>query len=131
MTEMPAHRQDGTCTTSDGAAIAFTRRVASEGAPRMVLIHSLAQDRGLWDAVVDAMAGHAEILTYDCRGHGRSERRAEPFTAELFARDLGELLDHLGWRDATVAGCSMGGCVALAFAGLFPGRTRSLCLIDT
>jgi 3-oxoadipate enol-lactonase len=95
------------------------------------LIHSLAQDRGLWDAVVDAMAGHAEILTYDCRGHGRSERRAEPFTAELFARDLGELLDHLGWRDATVAGCSMGGCVALAFAGLFPGRASRLCLIDT
>ena len=35
----------------------------------------------------------------------------------VFARDLKELFDHLGWRNAAVAGCSMGGCVAQAFAG--------------
>jgi pimeloyl-ACP methyl ester carboxylesterase len=115
---MPAHGHEGTCTTSDGAAIAFTRRAApSAGAPRIVLIHSLALDRSIWDAVACAMQNHAEILTYDCRGHGRSERRAGQFTAELFARDLSELLDHVGWQEATVAGCSMGGCVALASRG--------------
>jgi len=129
---VPARAQDGTCTTSDGAAIAFTRRAApSAGAPRIVLIHSLALDRSVWDAVVAILQHEAEILTYDCRGHGRSDRRAGPFTAELFARDLAELLDHVGWQDAAVAGCSMGGCVALAFAGLYPHRTGRLGLIDT
>jgi len=129
---MPAQVQDGTCTTSDGAAIAFTRRAApGAGAPRLVLIHSLALDRSLWDAVARALQPDAEIVTYDCRGHGRSERRAGQFTAELFARDLAELLDHVGWQDATVAGCSMGGCVALAFAGRYPGRATRLGLIDT
>jgi 3-oxoadipate enol-lactonase len=49
----------------------------------------------------------------------------------LFARDLVELLDHVGWPSATVAGCSMGGCVALAFAGLYPARATRLGLIDT
>src|SRR5262245_7900450 len=43
-------------------------------APRMVLIHSLALDKSIWDGVVAAVAGRAEILTYDCRGHGRSIR---------------------------------------------------------
>jgi 3-oxoadipate enol-lactonase len=95
------------------------------------LIHSLALDRSIWDAVVEAIQNHAEVLTYDCRGHGRSERRAGRFTAELFARDLSELLDHVEWHDAAVAGCSMGGCVALAFAGRFPGRVNRLGLIDT
>jgi 3-oxoadipate enol-lactonase len=49
----------------------------------------------------------------------------------LFARDLAELLDHIGWQTVLAAGCSMGGCVALAFAGLYPSRAAALGLIDT
>jgi len=62
------------------------------------VIHSLALDRSVWDGVVDTMKNEAEILTYDCRGHGRSERRAGTFTAELFATDLAELLDCIYQR---------------------------------
>ena len=117
--------------TSDGCAIAYTLRGAGDSsAQRVVLIHSLALDSSIWDGVAARLAGHAEVLTYDCRGHGRSERRAGPFTVELFARDA-ELLDHAGWRTAAVAGCSMGGCVAQAFAGLYPSRASALGLIDT
>ena len=129
---MPAPTHEGTFTTSDGATIAFTLRATpNAGAPRIVLIHSLALDRSVWDALVEMMKNDAEILTYDCRGHGRSDRRAGAFTAELFAADLAELLDQVGWQDATVAGCSMGGCVAQAFGGLYPSRASALGLIDT
>lgn len=110
-----------------------------------MLIHSLALDRTVWDEVVAALGDEAEILTYDCRGHGRSDRRgSDPagspahtparwgaFTADSFARDLAELLDWVGWQKAAIVGCSMGGSVALAFAGLFPARTAALGLIDT
>src|SRR5437667_7653189 len=93
---MPDPARDGTFTASDGATIAFTLRAAPNAdAPRIVLIHSLALDRSVWDGVVDTMKNEAEILTYDCRGHGRSERRAGAFTAELFAADLAGLLDHV------------------------------------
>jgi 3-oxoadipate enol-lactonase len=116
---------------SDGSALAFSLRAASKpGAPKVALIHSLALDRSVWDRVVERLAD-ADVLTYDCRGHGLSDRRARAYTAELFARDLAELLDHVGWTQATIAGCSMGGCVALAFAGLYPRRTTALGLIDT
>jgi 3-oxoadipate enol-lactonase len=97
----------------------------------VVLIHSLALDRSIWNGVVSALALHAAILTYDCRGHGRSSLVVMPYTAELFADDLAQLMDHVGWQAAAVAGCSMGGCVAQAFAARYPQRTRSLCLIDT
>ncbi len=121
-----------TFKTSDGCAIAFRVRPASKpGAPRIALIHSLALDGSIWDGVATSLAGQAEILTYDCRGHGRSCREAIPFTTELFARDLRDLFDHLGWQAAAVAGCSMGGCVAQAFAGLYPSRATALGLIDT
>jgi 3-oxoadipate enol-lactonase len=100
-------------------------------APRIALIHSLGVDRSMWDGVVGAMKEHAEILTYDCRGHGRSERRAMPYSVQLFARDLAELMDHAGWPSAVIAGCSMGGCVAQAFAALYPARAAALGLIST
>jgi 3-oxoadipate enol-lactonase len=129
---MPPLADERTFTTSDGVTIAFTLRAAPHAdAPRIVLIHSLALDRSIWDGVVDTMKNDAAILTYDCRGHGRSACRAGTFTAALFARDAAELLDRVGWHDATVAGCSMGGCVALAFAGLYPERASRLGLIDT
>jgi 3-oxoadipate enol-lactonase len=129
---MQATFHEGTFTTSDGTSIAFARRPSpGPGAPRLALIHSLALDRGVWDEVVARLEGEAEILTFDCRGHGRSDRRAGGYTAELFARDLAELLDGIGWQDTAVAGCSMGGCVALAFAGLYPTRVTALGLIDT
>ncbi|OFW16403.1 MAG: lactone hydrolase [Acidobacteria bacterium RIFCSPLOWO2_12_FULL_67_14] len=124
--------KDGVATLSDGATLSYTLRPApTAGAPRLVLIHSLALDRTVWDLVVAGLADEASILTYDCRGHGRSSRRAGPFTAELFAQDLHELLDHVGWSAAAVAGCSMGGCVALAFAGRYPSSAAALGLIDT
>jgi 3-oxoadipate enol-lactonase len=118
--------------TSNGCPIAYTVHTAAHAdAPRMVLAHSLALDASLWNGVVEALAGRAEILTYDCRGHGRSGREAGSYTADLFARDLAELLDHIGWQTVLAAGCSMGGCVALAFAGQYPSRAAALGLIDT
>jgi 3-oxoadipate enol-lactonase len=121
---------NGTFKTSDGCDISYTIH-ATAMKPRIALIHSLALDRSVWDGVVKALAGRAEILTYDCRGHGRSGRQAGTYTCELFARDLAELLDHLKWPSVTVAGCSMGGCIAQAFAARYPERTAGACFIDT
>jgi 3-oxoadipate enol-lactonase len=132
-------QHDQSFVLSDGTRLAYTlhapaRRSAletREGGPQLVLIHSLALDRSVWDEVVTALRGEAEILAYDCRGHGRSDRRAGVYTAESFARDLAEMLDHVGWQRVAIGGCSMGGCVALAFAGLYPVRVAGLGLIDT
>lgn len=123
---------DRSFALSDGSALAYTlHRSPRVGAPRLVLIHSLALDRSVWNGVVERLQNEAEILVYDCRGHGRSDRQATRFTAELFAQDLAELLDHVGWERAAIAGCSMGGCVALAFGRAYPARVAALGLIDT
>jgi 3-oxoadipate enol-lactonase len=128
----PSSQHDGTVTLSDGATLGYTHYPAPRaGAPRLVLIHSLALDRSVWDDVVARLRDDAEMVTVDCRGHGRSERTVSDFTADLFARDIAELLDHVRWGRAAIAGCSMGGCVALAFAGLYPASCAALGLIDT
>src|SRR5271166_3000523 len=117
----------GVFQTSDDCPIAYTLRPAQNpGLPRVVLIHSLALDASIWDGVVARLAVHADILTYDCRGHGRSGKPAQGYTMPRFARDLMELLDHVGWQSAVTIGCSMGGCIAQALAGLYHSRVKAL-----
>src|SRR6185295_13362225 len=113
----------------DGMRLAYT--LHGQGTNGVVLIHSLAMDRRFWQPVVQRLAGRVPVLVYDCRGHGGSDKPAGPYTVELFARDLADLLDHVGWTSALIAGASMGGCIALAFAAAYPARTAALGLIDT
>ena len=96
---------------------------------RAALIHSLAMDRDFWRPVAERL--DAAVLLYDCTGHGRSAKPAGPYSVEGFADDLAQLLDHVGWRRALVAGASMGGCVALAFAARHPQKLAALGLVDT
>ncbi len=121
----------GSTKTKDGTRIAYSL-FGDKNAPRRVaLVHSVAMDRDFWRPVAERLAGKAAVVTYDARGHGESGKPPGPYTVELFAEDLDNVFDHLGWDKAVVAGASMGGMVALAFAGLFPDRTAALGLIDT
>lgn len=120
-----------TAKTRDGVEIVYEIHGDKNAPKRIALVHSLAMERGFWDGVVAKLAGKAAILTFDCRGHGQSGKPKGPYTFEQFADDLADVMTHVGWDKATVAGCSMGGCVALAFAIRHPQRTKSLGLIDT
>jgi 3-oxoadipate enol-lactonase len=139
---MPVAAVESSFQTVDRCSIAYTLheadllheaspRRAADGPNRIVLIHSLALDRSIWDGVAEKLADRASVLAYDARGHGRSSRVPGPFSMEQFAQDLAQLMDHVGWPSALVAGCSMGGGVAQAFGGLYPERTAGLGLIDT
>lgn len=118
-------------TARDGTPLAFSVRRAAQEAPTIALVHSLGMDHRFWAPVAQRLAGHATLITVDARGHGRSGLGPTPVTALAMAEDLLDVLDHLGVAGAVVGGASMGGCVALQFAGTFPGRTQGLALIDT
>jgi len=122
-------RSDGVAVARDGTRIAYS--LQGGGPRRVALVHSLAMDRQFWHPVVELLAPNASVLTCDCRGHGESDKPAGPYTVELFADDIADVLDHIGWPSALVAGASMGGCISLAFAAAYPARTRALGLIDT
>ncbi|MBI2317621.1 MAG: alpha/beta fold hydrolase [Betaproteobacteria bacterium] len=129
-TQTPAPAR-GEARTRDGTRIGYNLYGGKESKKRVVLIHSLALDRDFWQPVVQALGSGVSLLAYDCRGHGASDKPAGPYTVELFARDLADLLDSIGWDSALVAGASMGGCVTLAFAAAYPERATSIGLIDT
>jgi 3-oxoadipate enol-lactonase len=97
----------------------------------VVLLHPLALSGELWEPLADALAGDFEVFSLDLRGHGASGWDGEPFTIEDLALDVAEVLDALDLPSVGMLGMSMGGSVAVTFAGLFPERVRSLVLADT
>jgi 3-oxoadipate enol-lactonase len=99
---MTTEATHGEARTRDGVTLSFTRYPAEKGSPRIVFVHSLALDRSLWSRVTEALDGRADMVAYDCRGHGRSGHPRGPYTTAQFADDLADLLDHLGWADAAV-----------------------------
>ena len=125
-----ANHADGLAKTRDGTNIRFLLH-GDDGdeTRRAVLVHSLAMDATFWLPVIERL--DAAVLVCDCRGHGESDKPAGPYTVELFANDIADVMDHVGWDSALVAGASMGGCISLAFAAAYPQRTRALGLIDT
>ena len=125
-----ANHADGMAKTRDGTRIRYLLHGDDgDDTRRAVLIHSLAMDHAFWLPVIEHL--DAAVLVCDCRGHGESDKPAGPYTVGLFANDIADVLDHVGWDSALVAGASMGGCVSLAFAAACPARTRALGLIDT
>lgn len=98
------------------------------GAPLM-LIHGFPLDHSTWNDVAALLIDKFTIILPDLRGFGQSTTVETPYTMSDMADDLAGLLDHLGIEKAMLAGHSMGGYVALAFAKKYPRRVSGLCLV--
>jgi len=94
--------------------------------PALVLVHAGIADHGMWDDDVPSFAGGHRVVTYDCRGFGRSRTDAVDYSNRA---DLAALLDHLGIERAALLGCSRGGQIALDFTLERPERVSALVLV--
>ena len=102
-----------------------------EGAPWLVLSHSLACSVRMWDPQIEALKDKYRILAYDTRGHGGTEAPKGAYTLELLADDLFFLLKELKISAPHYCGLSMGGMIGQTFALKYPGVLRTLTLADT
>ena len=112
--------------TVNHLSLAYDRR--GRGAP-LVLIHGYPLDHSIWEEVAPFLSPTFELILPDLRGFGESDSTDAPYTMTDLAGDVSALLDHLGIESAYVAGHSMGGYVALAFAQAHPSRVRGLALV--
>jgi 3-oxoadipate enol-lactonase len=112
----------------NGIQLAYERR--GQGAP-LVLLHGYPLDHHLWDEVLPLLEDSFEVITPDLRGFGESTTVDTPYTMDDYASDIAGLLDQLGIQKTAIAGHSMGGYVALAFARLFPERLSGLGLVSS
>jgi len=99
---------------------------------RVLLAHGFSVPSYIWDSTVTALTGAGfRVARYDYFGRGYSDRPDVRYTADLYDRQMLQLLDSLGWRGPVdVVGLSMGGPVTAEFVRRHPERVRSLTLVD-
>lgn len=101
-----------------------------KGTP-LVLIHGFPLDHSIWSDSLPLLDNHFDLILPDVRGFGESTTIATPYLMTDIASDLAALLDSLGVEQTALAGHSMGGYVALAFAKAFPDRVTGLALVSS
>lgn len=97
----------------------------------LVLIAGLGYDGWMWHRMIPGLAQHFQVISFDNRGVGQSDKPAGPYTAGMLAEDVVGLLDDFGIDQAHIIGHSMGGFVAQALAIDHLDRVNRLVLSAT
>jgi 3-oxoadipate enol-lactonase len=100
----------------------------------IILIHGFPFSSDMWKGQTQLLhekKKNLRIVTYDLRGHGRSDVGDGQYTIELFVDDLISLLDYLKISKTILCGFSMGGYIALRAIERNPERFSALVLCDT
>ena len=107
--------------------------------PCLVLLHEGLGSVALWRGFPAALSAHTGlgVLAWSRAGHGHSDARPTPWTADYLSRDadtvVAPMLDRFGMDQAILVGHSDGGSVAAGYAGSAAGasdcRVRALVLL--
>lgn len=113
---------------SNGIALYY--EVHGRGEP-LVLIAGIGYDVWMWHRMLPGLAEHFQVVVFDNRGAGQSDKPAGPYSAAQLADDTAGLMDALSLPQAHILGHSMGGFVAQALAIHHPERVNRLILAAT
>lgn len=113
--------------TDDGTRIDV--RVDGRNGTSIVLIAGFPLTREIWDAQAESLSRAHRVIRPELRGVGKSGVPGGPYLMEVLASDVATALDALGVERTAIAGHSLGGYVALAFARMFAERVAALALV--
>ncbi len=103
-------------------------RYEGERGAFLVLHHGLLGSHEDWYAAgyVEELAKEFRVVIPDARGHGRSDKPAEPeqYSQLQMAEDLIEILNELGIRNSHFVGYGIGALVGFELLRRFPERVR-------
>ncbi len=122
-------------TTADGVSIAYA--VMGAGYPVVYLPgppFNHIQQEWLFDnyrLYSEAIGYGRQLVLFDSRGSGLSDRRIADFTLEKLTLDLQAVVDHVGLDRFILVGTQAGGPIALRYTASNPGRVSQLVLVDS
>jgi pimeloyl-ACP methyl ester carboxylesterase len=99
----------------------------------VVFLHGLVMDNlsSFYFTLAPRVARFANVILYDLRGHGSTERPPSGYSLADMRGDLSEILEGLNVKGSVfLVGHSFGGLLAQAFAFAYPKRTAGMVLID-
>jgi len=101
--------------------------VHGQGDP-LVLIMGLRRNVEWWYRQIPALSEHFQVIAFDNRGAGRSDKPVMEYAIRLFADDTAGLMDALDISTAHILGISMGGYIAQELALNYPAKVENLVL---
>ena len=99
----------------------------------LLLTHGFGSSAQMWAPNASALATERQVITWDMRGHGRSDSPSDQaeYTQAACLDDMTALLDVCGASQAILGGLSLGGYLSLALWLDHPERVAALLLCDT
>ncbi len=103
--------------------------------PPLLLLHGNPQTHAMWHGVAPALVARFTVICPDLRGYGGSLKPPAtadhaPYAKREMARDMVELMEHLGHGDFFLAGHDRGARVAHRLALDHAARVRKLAVLD-
>lgn len=129
-----ANQQIRFCTSTDGVRIAYA--LAGSGAPLVMsatwLTHLEHQWHSLaWKPWLESLSDDHQLLRYDPRGCGLSDRDVRDISFETWVRDFETVVDAVGYERFPLLGVCQGGPIAIEYAARHPERVSHLVLYGT
>lgn len=120
------------CTAPDGARIAYA--IAGEGPPIVRAGSWFTHLEFDWNGpllrhMLEGLAEHRQLVRYDVRGTGLSEREVRDISFDHFVKDLGAVVDAVGLKRFPLLASSQGGAVSIAYTVRNPERVSHLILL--
>lgn len=134
LSPVAARAQEGMAPVESGHVevngLAYYYEVHGEGEP-LLLLHGGLGHTGMFAPILPALSKGRTVIGVDLQGHGRTALGARPIDIADMGRDMGQLVEKLGYDRVDVIGYSMGGGVAAQMAVQYPERVRRLVLVST
>ena len=103
----------------------------NEDAPPLLLVHGGQDHCRNWDWVAEELRRDYHIIAPDLRGHGDSAWAADGnYTMAGYVADLAQLIHQQKLAPATIIAHSLGGNIALRYAGIYPENVKKLVAIE-
>ena len=113
---------------ANGINIAY--EINGTGHP-LVIIAGVGYGKWFWHKIVPGLATHFQVITFDNRGAGESDKPDGPYTVAQMGADTAGLLDALNITRAYVMGHSLGGYIAQELIVTRPDLVGKLILAST
>lgn len=104
---------------------------SGRGETTLALLHGYLESLEVWEDLAKRLAPYYRIVAIDIPGHGISQVRGEVHTMDFVADTLQAVLEKLGVRRCFLAGHSMGGYAAEAFAERHSDMLQGLILFHS
>ena len=127
-----------TNSTGPTSRVYFSQRLrlhyvdwGNPGAPPMLLVHGGQDHCRNWDWVASRLRREWHIIAPDLRGHGDSQWSTDGYyNMPGYIYDLAQLVHQQQLAPVTIVAHSLGGNIALRYAGIFPDNVSKLLAIE-